>query len=115
MTDRSSQADLEAVYEGLDAAEDHCRREWVAIRVAVAQARAAADALRGKADAPVGGPRIVLTKLRASISVSVGDFLVILVAAVGFEQAGGHVTVIFAVLVAFFWIRSLVVINRRGP
>jgi len=59
MTDRSSQADLEAVYEGLDAAEAACRREWVAIRVAIAQARAAADALRGKADAPLRGPRLL--------------------------------------------------------
>jgi len=117
MTDRSSQADLEAVYEGLDAAEAACRPEWPALLAAIAQARAAAQTRRGQADASLRGPRIVLTKLRTSITVSVAYSLVILIAAVGFEQVDdvGHVTVIFAVLVAFFWIRSLVVINRRGP
>ena len=49
MTDRSTQADLEAVYEGLDAAEAACRPEWPALLAAIAQARAAADALRGQA------------------------------------------------------------------
>jgi hypothetical protein len=50
MTDRSSQADLEAVYEGLDAAEAACRPEWPALLAAIAQARATADARRGQPD-----------------------------------------------------------------
>jgi len=44
MTDRSSEADLEAVYEGLDAAEAACRPEWPALLAAIAQARATACA-----------------------------------------------------------------------
>ena len=51
MTTRADAFDLEAVYQGLDAAEAGCRREWPALLDAIAKARAVADALRGEADA----------------------------------------------------------------
>jgi len=43
---RQHAADLEAVYEGLDAAEAACQRGWPDLRDAIAKARAVADALR---------------------------------------------------------------------
>ena len=64
MTDRSSLADLEAVYEGLDAAEAACRPEWPALLAAIAQARAAADTRRGQADASLRGPRLTAEYLQ---------------------------------------------------
>lgn len=88
MTDRSSQADLETVYEGLDAAETACRREWVAIRVAIAQARATADAQRGQADP--------LRELTMSSGASVME------AAIGSCQAPGSVRTIARMTARYF-------------
>lgn len=57
MTSRAREADLEAVYEGLDAAEAACRPEWPALLDAIAKARAVADDVRCQADAPAGPGR----------------------------------------------------------